>query len=115
VVVGYSQSGSFKQRAVLWKNGIETDLGTLGGTSSTAKAINNAGTVVGSSSTSSGSPHAFVWKSGKMTELNKLLPPNSGWKLQYANAINNKGQIVGYGTFQGQTRAFLLTPLKVSP
>jgi probable HAF family extracellular repeat protein len=56
-----------------------------------------------------------VWKNGKMIELNKLLPPNSGWKLQYANAINNKGQIVGYGTFQGQTRAFLLKPLKVSP
>jgi probable HAF family extracellular repeat protein len=45
-----------------------------------------------------------------MRDLNNLLPPNSGWELTQALGINDKGQIVGYGTHDGQIRAFLLTP-----
>jgi hypothetical protein len=44
-----------------------------------------------------------------MIDLNDLLPPNSGWVLHFANRINNKGQICGYGTHNGLTRAFLMT------
>ncbi|HXG23320.1 MAG TPA: hypothetical protein VNJ09_02100 [Chthonomonadales bacterium] len=29
----------------------------------------------------------------------------------YAYSINNAGQVVGYGTYRGRTRAFLLTPV----
>ncbi len=45
-----------------------------------------------------------------MLDLNHLIPANSGWLLQFANAINDQGQIAGYGTLNGQTEAFLLTP-----
>jgi probable HAF family extracellular repeat protein len=45
-----------------------------------------------------------------MLDLNNLIPANSGWFLQAANAINDKGQIVGEGTLNGQIEAFLLTP-----
>ena len=45
-----------------------------------------------------------------MQDLNDLIPPNSGWVLILANAINNKGEITGYGTIDGANHAFLLTP-----
>jgi probable HAF family extracellular repeat protein len=101
------QSGS---RAILWQNGNTLDLGTLGGRESFPTDINKVGKVVGFSETSSRSSHAFVWFNNKMRDLNNLLPPNSGWELTQALGINDKGQIVGYGTHDGQIRAFLLTP-----
>ena len=45
-----------------------------------------------------------------MLDLNTLIPANSGWFLQYALAINDKGEIVGVGTLNHQFEAFLLTP-----
>jgi probable HAF family extracellular repeat protein len=45
-----------------------------------------------------------------MQNLNSLLPPNSGWLLLSASAINNNGQITGHGIIHAQTHAFLLTP-----
>ena len=46
-----------------------------------------------------------------MQALDNLIPPNSGWVLEFANAINDHGQITGSGTHNGATRAFLLTPI----
>ena len=37
-----------------------------------------------------------------------LLPAGSGWVLTEAWAINNAGEIVGYGSHNGIRRAFLL-------
>ena len=55
---------------------------------------------------------AMVWTpSGGMQDLNSLIPANSGWVLINANAINNTGQITGYGVKDGHNHAFLLTPL----
>ena len=46
-------------------------------------------------------------------DLNSLIATNSGWTLQSANAINDNGQIVGYGINpSGQMDAFLLTPFR---
>jgi probable HAF family extracellular repeat protein len=47
-----------------------------------------------------------------MTDLNTLLLPGSGWTLNYAEAINDAGQIVGIGTNGlNQHHAYLLTPV----
>ena len=54
------------------------------------------------------SAHAFLYRNGALTDLNTLLPDHK-WELQYANAINNKGQIVGTGWHNGRQRAFLLS------
>ena len=107
-----SLSNSFTH-ALLWSdpknNPVGTDLGTLGGSSSEADGINNKGQVVGFSTTGSGTEqHAFLWN-GNIVDLNGLIA-NSGWDLTSALKINNHGQIIGTGSFNGQQRGFLLTP-----
>jgi probable HAF family extracellular repeat protein len=89
-----------------------TDLGTLGGNSSWVRGINNRQQVVGFSDTVDSS-HAFLYADGRMFDLNSLLPANSGWSLVSAQAINDIGQIVGYGNVNGKTRAFLMSPISV--
>lgn len=87
------------------------DLGTFAGSTSTlwGFAINDSGVVVGQS-TFSGTYHAFVYSTGKIKDLNKLIPTGSGWVLNEANGINASGQIVGVGTHKGLEHAYLLTP-----
>jgi probable HAF family extracellular repeat protein len=87
------------------------DLGTLGGGFSGARGINNAGQIVGNATiTGDTALHAFIYQNGAMTDLNTLIPANSGWVLQNASAINDIGQIVGSGTLNGVSRGFRLDP-----
>lgn len=86
-------------------NGIIEELGALAGdVSSQAIAINGNSQVVGWSGT-----RAFLWQTGSIFDLNEMIPSGSGWTLTTATGINDLGQIVGTGLFDGQTRAFLLT------
>ena len=86
-------------------------MGALGGSSSYGSAINSAGTVVGLSTIQNASYHAFISTNGrKMQDLNSMIPTGTGWVLEEGAAINDAGQIAGYGTLHGQTHAFLLTP-----
>ena len=89
------------------------DLGTLGGPSSYAYGVNDAGQVVGSSNViGPDGAHAFVYRDGAMRDLNDLAQAaDAGWVLNSARAINASGQIVGFGTYKGETAAFLLTPV----
>ena len=48
------------------------ELGTLGGQSSLASAINEHRQIVGSSETAAGETHAFLWENGHMTDLGTL-------------------------------------------
>lgn len=94
-----------------------TDLGTLSGAHiSDARGINDKGQVVGSSTSSgieSDISHAFLYSGGSMLDLNDLLPSGSGWTLAEAFDINDLGQIVGNGSINGETHAFLMTPTAV--
>ena len=111
-VVGYSYTASLDEHAFLWENGAMHDLGTLdGGANSWANAINTLGQVVGRSELASGGTRAFLWENGTMHDLNNLVVDGSGCTLRRATDINDLGHIVGYGTHNGQTRAFLLTPI----
>jgi hypothetical protein len=74
-----------------------------------ASGINAIGEVVGSMG--SNPPNAFLWTSvSGVQNLNVLIPPNSGWVLNQASAINRSGQIAASGTINGETHAALLTP-----
>jgi probable HAF family extracellular repeat protein len=110
VIVGWSETAPGIRRAFIWKDGMTTDIGTLGGPSSGASAINNGGVVVGGSKTAAGEVHAFRWKNGVMKDLG-----NMGGQFSEATGVNNLGQIVGLvgpppdaeGEEQDITTAFL--------
>lgn len=89
-------------------------LGTLGGSSSRAEAINASGQVVGWANTASGAMHAFSWQNGTMVDLNTVISDPS-WVVEVATGINNAGSVVGYGLHNGQMRAFLLTVTAAPP
>ncbi len=81
--------------------------------SSLAYGINNSGQVVGDANVVYGDGHSndafFYGAQTGMVNLNSLLPPGSGWGLEFANAINDHGQIVGQGyNPEGEQDAFLL-------
>jgi probable extracellular repeat, HAF family len=79
--------------AFVWSNGRMTDLGTLGGSTSEALAINDKGQVVGRARLSD-TPvvrHPFLWEKGQMTDLGMVAVCARGT----AFSINNSGQIVG--------------------
>jgi len=102
-------------RAFLWSGGMR-DLGVLSGrNNSAAFGVNNNGQVVGDSFTifEGGDSKAFLWSSGSGMQDLSALPGvlAAGWSvLSSARGINDAGQIVGWGTINGQQRAFLLTP-----
>lgn len=91
-------------RAVLWDQGVTVDLGTGGGTSSAALAINDAGVVVGSGYFTPGYTHALVWKNGAAADL--------GSSSMGALDVNASGQLVDT-TFGGEA-ARLWTPTQTN-
>jgi len=116
-VVGRAQTASFVGHAFLCEDGAMIDLAPPGDPrSSTALAINASGHVVGDVNEEL-TQFAFLWRDGKMRDLNDLIPADSGWTLLRANGINDSGQIVGYGWRDGFAgfRAFLLRPCTPPP
>lgn len=107
-IIGQSRTTDDAQmNGFIYNSGIITDLGTLGGSFSTPYAINNLGQVVGQAETADGIAHAFLRQGGTMTDLNTLLPTNSGWELDSAHFLNNGGRIVGTGTYNGGAQWFI--------
>ncbi|MFB2980529.1 DUF3466 family protein [Microseira sp. BLCC-F43] len=113
-VIGYSTTADGLPRAFFWdKSSGMINLGTLGGYDSYPTAINNYGQVIGYSTTADGQYRPFFWdNSTGMSDLNDLVSA-PGWILNNVVGINNAGQIVGNGSYNGQSRAFVLTPKSV--
>ena len=119
-VAGYSPTTTGARHAALWRDGVVTDLLTLGGRHSNVQwpGINNNGMVVGISHTANLDPYnedwscsafipktgeicrGFFWENGVMTEL-----PTLGGTNGFAAGVNNRGQVVGWAenTFQDPT------------
>jgi uncharacterized membrane protein len=130
-VVGYTRVDvAAPPLAFIWDSvgGLKA-LGTLSGDSSSIAydlaTVSGATQVVGRSTGSVS--RAFIWQDGdgdgqgagdpgEMKELLTLVTNPTGWtNLEEARSINNAGQITGFGTKNGETHAFLLSPPGASP
>jgi probable HAF family extracellular repeat protein len=115
-VAGHSRAANGGLQATVWNGATATGLGTLGGVNSYAYAINAAGQVAGYADLAGGAgTAAFLYDNGVLYDLNGLLVPGSGWQLLAAYGMNNAGQIVGKGLYNGVEQAFLLTPSFTAP
>lgn len=103
-----------QMQATLWTDpNTAINLGTLGGKNSEAKSINNLSQIVGWANNTNNQQTATIWENNQIFDLNNFLVNGTGWQLTSANLINNNQQIVGTGTFNGETHTFLLNA--VSP
>src|SRR6266403_643067 len=112
---GYSRLPNRARHATLWRNGVLSDLGTLGGPNSsiTWSVKNTAGIIVGISQTADpqllgeswssaafySTPNnvgyinlGFVWQNNQMRGLPTFLGGNNG----FGTGANNFGQVVGW-------------------
>lgn len=116
------------EKAFLWSKGVLMALPLLADRMGTEGAqvarMNDSLVVVGTASRLvSPPPHGvarlsyyaicFDCRTGLYADLNSLVPASSGWTLEQATGINDRGQIIGVGQHRGKKGAFLLTPYGV--
>jgi probable HAF family extracellular repeat protein len=103
---------AFTNGSWLYRDGIPTKMELSKRWPSQPRGMNACGVVVGSFGANSDESEAFLWddKSG-FRNLNDLVAMNSGWKLEVASSINERGEIAGWGDHGGDDDAgFLLIP-----
>ncbi|MFL5372623.1 MAG: hypothetical protein ACJ78T_01435, partial [Myxococcales bacterium] len=105
-VAGKSSFGGEFDHPFLHDQGAMRDLGTLGGNSGAAYAINASGVVVGAAETADGSVRAFRYD-GRLAELGVAGP----FANSVATSIDSKGRIVGWTTDEA---SIFLDPLPVA-
>ncbi len=103
--------------AVAWRNGLITDLGTVGNDNfSRSFGMNVKGQIVGQSWLFDGenttASHAFLWEDGSpIIDLNTLIANPTDLFLTEANFITDRGWIVANGPLpNGDLRAAILIP-----
>ena len=103
----------FPAGPVLYRDGKPTHLTLAPKAPSHPRDMNICGAIVGSFGIFADYYRAFAWDAAAgFRDLNSLVPADTGWKLQEATSINDRGEIVGWGTFnRNEDQGFLLTPV----
>lgn len=104
--VGEIKDEEGRRRAILMSQGRRIEIGTLGGSDSTANAINNQGIVTGGALTAGNVWHAFRYDEALgMRDLGTL-----GGSSSVGLGLNQAGHVVGYAdTTDGNYHAFVDT------
>ncbi len=112
LIVGNTAGPTFEDvKAAYYENGGWHSIGTLGGIGSGATSVNNRDQIVGYYSGDAGrATGGFFYSNGLMQDISSFVDPAAGWSLLQGIAINDQGQIAGYGRVDGTSHAFLLTP-----
>jgi probable HAF family extracellular repeat protein len=119
-VVGTSAlAGDHVNHAFLWtEEAGMRDLGALHSddVNSGAAGINDFDEITGISVPADGPPGAFVWRSGRMTDLNSVVHGAANLHLLSGTSINNDGEIIGMAidTETEEVHGFLASPLRHS-
>ena len=97
-------------------DGTVTPLGTLyePDAPTDSRSMNNAGLVVGYVAIQAAEEgRVFAWSAETgIVGLNERLDASgAGWVLQFAEAVNESGQIAGWGAHNGAFTGFILTPV----
>jgi probable HAF family extracellular repeat protein len=116
-VLGTSAASDGWQHAFRWSSGSMHDLGSIGSVSHHSKAeviaMNGLGWAVGTEANQGANSggHAILWMPGAgVLDLNRRVDARLGWRLVEADAVNNSGEVAGFGYHHGKPRAFLLVP-----
>lgn len=108
--VGWAETSDGERRAVLYRDGTPTPLGTLGRTLSDAFDLNDAGQIVGGAFLLDYGWHAFLFDGDRIQDLGTLGGLNSE-----ARGINRCGEVVGWAeTADGRAHAFRFRGDKMS-
>lgn len=109
-VVGWRWHPIRRDQAYHWRDGVLTDLPSLGGLSSLAFAVNAQGVIVGRAENTARQYKAVAWKHGVVTNLGALVPEAGGSVgiVSSARGINDAGDIAGFSRApDGTTHAVL--------
>lgn len=114
LIAGAAVAADGTYHAALWNSRGVIDLGSFPGEDAYARGINASGVVVGETWGTSGLTRAFVGSNSGLQDLNRHIPPDTGWNLRSAVGINDSGQIVGTGDLGGFWHTYLLTPVAMT-
>jgi probable HAF family extracellular repeat protein len=95
-------AGQLGGRAIVWDGSTVRDLGTLGGTGGTARALSRNGLVTGAADRADGNSVAFLYGGGVLRDIGRLGVSSEG------AGINVRGQVAGtWVDAGGENHAFL--------
>jgi probable HAF family extracellular repeat protein len=98
-VVGQEILPAGPRRAFVWRDGQAFDLGTLGGSSAGARAINLFDFVAGTAARADDTEHAVLWRLNPALTLSSVHAVDLGTlggNASEGNGINNLGFVVGF-------------------
>lgn len=106
-VAGFATLPDGEYRGFITIDGKLRSVGFLACCYSDAEGINDAGQVTGSSSTANGDIHPYLYTNGRMTDLGTLPGGSEPGSWNTGEAVNNSGEVVGWGYGDGGFRAIL--------